>query len=359
MKVAHNQMKDIIYAVLVTKEQEKLPYFCPICSKKVYFKKNKKGTGYFSHHAKRSDFQTESEEHKEAKQLLAKWLKKELPQADVWMEKGLAYHTQRMDVFVQFSGMKWVFEIQCSPLSIDEFMQRRRGYKQAGIQDIWIFGKYYLHKITLNEVLLASMRYSSKWGWHVLFFEKKKLILYHHISLPYANHKMNYQFKTYSLKDATFLQMKEWLIEEYRLASLNESHVVSQIMPKLKEKMKRKNDKEHLLLMNCLYENRMSISCLPESVFYTPYYSFAFKSPNYVWRSYLWIWIEQIPSGESIDLMDAMNEIERLVNDKVIRLNQLSNTSVLLRYSIIFWFKQLSKENLIIGPIATNCWIKG
>jgi len=119
--------------------------YCPNCRGIVHVRggPEKRTQIHFAHQKGECSWSTESEtiRHLRGKIVLAEWLQKQFPQANVSLEKRLPEPNRIADIFVMFAdGQPWAVEFQCAPLDIDEWYLRHGAYVKAGIRDTWIIG---------------------------------------------------------------------------------------------------------------------------------------------------------------------------------------------------------------------------
>jgi len=90
--------------------------------------------------------------------MLAEWLHKQFPQANISLEKRLPAPNRIADIFVTYAdGRQWAIEFQCAPLDIDEWHLRHAAYSKADIRDIWIIGSNRREKQeAFIEAIIAS-----------------------------------------------------------------------------------------------------------------------------------------------------------------------------------------------------------
>lgn len=87
-----------------------------------------------------TDHSPETWHHLEAKQVLEAWAKERYPGAIVEQEKVLGSRDRIADVFVTLpDGSRYAIEVQFSSLTTDQFRERHRWYRDAGIVDVWLF----------------------------------------------------------------------------------------------------------------------------------------------------------------------------------------------------------------------------
>lgn len=78
--------------------------------------------------------------HEVAKSVLAQHLQERYPAAAVYPDTKAVDGGQRPDVLVELDGYQLAFEIQYSSMTIGEWRERHKGYRAAGIHDVWLFG---------------------------------------------------------------------------------------------------------------------------------------------------------------------------------------------------------------------------
>lgn len=188
-------------ASLVYQNKKKLnseKYRCPNCYKKVILVISESKCAFFKHVANYQKKQGEKAEHRESKRLLKTAFtaigfdaKTEIPLA----EGGL-----RADVLV---SPKLALEIQCAPISLEEFNHRHNLYKTIGVLDLWIVGKRHYLKEKIISTQLLFFRENENWGNYYLEINPKKEILclkYHVVQEPVTN-ILHYQRICFKLDD--------------------------------------------------------------------------------------------------------------------------------------------------------------
>jgi hypothetical protein len=136
--------------------------YCPNCRGKVHVRggPEKRTQIHFAHQKGECAWSTESEtiRHLRGKLVLAEWLQKQFPQANVSLEKRLPEPNRVADIFVNYAdGRQWAIEFQCAPLEIDEWIRRHKAYIKADIQDTWIIGSNRCEKQeAFIEAIIAS-----------------------------------------------------------------------------------------------------------------------------------------------------------------------------------------------------------
>jgi hypothetical protein len=136
--------------------------YCPNCRGIVHVRggPEKRTQIHFAHLRGECSWSTESEtlRHLRGKIVLAEWLQKQLPDANLSLEKRLPEPNRIADILVTYAdGRQWAIEFQCAPLDIDEWNLRHTAYLKADIRDIWIIGSNRREKQeAFIEAIIAS-----------------------------------------------------------------------------------------------------------------------------------------------------------------------------------------------------------
>lgn len=141
MKIALNQMGHLVRAEEATRGHQ---YVCPACQAPVRFCQGRKKVPYFAHQCAHRG-EGETDEHQLGKEQLYRWaeLRGWQPQLEVYLPEI----KQRADLLVQVGGQPIALEFQCSGLSSARLAQRNAGYRQMGIQPIWLLGSPYCRRL--------------------------------------------------------------------------------------------------------------------------------------------------------------------------------------------------------------------
>ncbi len=138
--------------------------YCPNCRGIVRVRggPEKRTQIHFAHQKGECAWSTESEtiRHLRGKMVLAEWLQKQFPQAEITLEKRLPEPNRIADIFVSHAdGRQWAIEFQCAPLDVDEWHFRHTAYHRANIRDTWIIGSNRREKQeAFIEAIIASAR---------------------------------------------------------------------------------------------------------------------------------------------------------------------------------------------------------
>lgn len=188
-------------ANMVINHQKKLNfenYRCPQCHKKMILILSENKSAFFKHLVEYDDRQGEKEEHHNAKMLLKSAFTAAGFNAQV--EIPLAEGGIRADVLV---SKKLALEVQCAPLSRQEFDHRHNLYQGINMVDLWIVGKRHYLKNKLKDTQLIFFRQNKKWGVYYLEVDPGRQILrmkYNIMQEPITRN-LKYQTATFSLDE--------------------------------------------------------------------------------------------------------------------------------------------------------------
>jgi len=113
-------------------------FVCEKCHKPVVFKHGTRKKAHFAHmKAGKGVTNPESPAHRLVKETMAGWLRKQGVSTTV--EHSFPAIDRIADVYFEYQGCGYVFEIQKSAMSETEFKKRISDYQQLGIEIIWIF----------------------------------------------------------------------------------------------------------------------------------------------------------------------------------------------------------------------------
>ena len=172
-------------------------YYCPSCKKRVILIVSQYKIPFFKHISFIKGA-GETQEHLLSKKLLYSALVAYGYRAR--MEVSLAENQLRADILV---SKNLAFEIQCAPLSEEEFKHRHSLYADLQIKDIWIVGRrHYLGK-KLFKSQQKYLRKSKIWGWYLLEVDSKTMTLHlkYFIELAPNNNKCRYKIENFKLDE--------------------------------------------------------------------------------------------------------------------------------------------------------------
>lgn len=250
-------------ACLVNARQKKLNrdnYHCPHCNKKVILVMSEQKAAFFKHLVKYSNLMGEKEEHHQSKMLLKSALTAAGFPAEV--EIPLAEGQLRADVL---ATAKLAFEVQCAPLSQQEFNHRHQLYQKIGVKDIWIVGQRHYLKRRLKRTQLIFFRQNKAWGNYYLEINPQRnrfCLKYNVLEEPVAN-KLVYQSKSFVLDELgikDFWRFKPFKKEYPLNIATQRKYLRQQIMQKTKLGLK---------IGEMLYERKLTLDDLPDKVFAT------------------------------------------------------------------------------------------
>ena len=136
MFVARDAKGNLVNAL--EKDVTKQAYTCPACGGGLRLRQGQSIRTHFAHERLRdciAIFENESPEHLGNKEALYHWGKKD---NKVAVEYSLPKIQQIADVLV---NGKLALEVQCSPLPSKLLQERSNGYRNSGIQVLWLVGE--------------------------------------------------------------------------------------------------------------------------------------------------------------------------------------------------------------------------
>ena len=187
------------------KEPKKQDYYCPACGTSVRLRKGKNVRTHFAHTSiKQCDYYYENEslEHLENKVVLFNWAQNE---ALAEMEYPIQELKQIADILI---NNQLAIEVQCSPLSSKLLQERSNGYRNSGIQVLWLVGEKLWLKERLTKLQRDFLYFSNNMGFHLWELDHKKQVL----RLKYLLHqdlkgKLHYQVKEFPFGKGNLLEI--------------------------------------------------------------------------------------------------------------------------------------------------------
>lgn len=250
-------------AYLVLAGKKKLNYDnyrCPRCKKKVILVISQKKTAFFKHLRSNNNLMGEKEEHHNSKIML----KTALTAAgfDAQVEIPLADGQLRADVL---ASSKLAFEIQCAPLSQEEFNHRHNLYKTIQVQDVWIVGKRHYLQRKIKKAQLIFFRKNQLWQTYYLEIDPNYQIFrlkYNVVQEPMTR-IVYYQTKEFSLDEIGIQEFWHYQpkLKNYQLNSLGQKQYLEQQI-KLKSK-------KGIKIAEKLYQKHLTLNDLPNKLFST------------------------------------------------------------------------------------------
>ena len=233
-------------------------YYCPNCRKKVILILSEVKTPFFKH-VRIIKGEGEKQEHFLAKELLCSSLIASGYYAKT--EISLASQQLRADVLMRD---RLAFEVQCAPLSEEEFKHRHRLYEMIGIKDIWIVGQRHYLKTTLKKSQKIFLRKSKYWNWYYLEINpfKEKILLKYQIHLAPASKKIKYFQKTFPLNELGIKKLFTFKPTRFFAKRVNIKAEQRFIENQLKQKTKL-----GVQVAEKLYLNHLTVKDIPEEVY--------------------------------------------------------------------------------------------
>lgn len=233
-------------------------YRCPHCQKKVILVLSQSKAAFFKHWIHYDEGQGEKEEHHNSKMLLKTAFTAAGFPAQT--EIPLANGQLRADVLV---NSKLALEVQCAPLSEQEFASRHSLYQRSKILDLWIVGKRHYLKKRLKHTQLIFFRENQIWGKYYLEVDPQKQVLRlkYNIWQEGMTPRLRYQVAIFPLDEKgiiRFWHFKPAKREYFLNIEQQRKYLWQQIHQKTKLGQKVAQE---------LYEARMTIDELPAEIF--------------------------------------------------------------------------------------------
>ncbi|HEA3935761.1 TPA: competence protein CoiA [Staphylococcus aureus] len=176
MLVALNEEKE---RVLATTALRKTQYFCPVCGKEVILKRGLKVISHFAHKhlAEQKCFNNESIKHYKSKLILAQMIQQQGCKVEI--EPFLKEIKQIPDILI---NNKYVIELQYSPISYKQILQRTEGLKKMGYKVSWLLNDvdYCHNKVKFNHFQSMFINPITR-KLHTFNLEKKQIMMFQQI----------------------------------------------------------------------------------------------------------------------------------------------------------------------------------
>nr|WP_268873325.1 competence protein CoiA family protein [Secundilactobacillus odoratitofui] len=264
MLVAHSTQKR---QVVAKKANRQARYYCPGCGSSVILKRGTKMIAHFAHRTKTKCqvfSEAESQTH-----LMGKWqLATYLGTHRVKLEPYIASIQQRPDLMLYRDSSILAIEYQCATISVARLQSRTAGYRRVDIPVVWVLGPNYQHIDTITQAQ-AWLRYSSKWGWHLLFWHgpTQQLEIRHHIVFT-VQARLHYQTTLENRPQTASQPSQEGLVKQFQ--------------KQIQMGLYYRTNKWTKLQTFC-YQHRGLLQTIPTSCF-----SFTFKAPLICEPPVLW-----------------------------------------------------------------------
>lgn len=233
-------------------------YRCPHCQKKVILIMSEKKAAFFKHVALYSGQLGEKEEHHTAKMLIKSAFT--AIGFDAKTEIPLAEGQIRADVLV---STKFAIEVQCAPLSLQEFSVRHQHYLHENILDLWVVGRRHYLKRKIKHTQLIFFRRNKSWGHYYVEVDPVKQILRlkYNVWQEPLTRKIVYQAKIFKLDESglkAFWHFKP-VKKQFVLNPARQREYLNQQL--------RQKTKFGRMIAEKLYLRRLNVTDLPDKVF--------------------------------------------------------------------------------------------
>lgn len=276
----------------IEKMRGELEFFCPACNGRVIMKAGIKMVPHFAHRSKAncpSNERGEGAYHEQGKLLLYQWLVKQ--GITVNLEEYIPEIKQRPDILIQLNQRRIAIEYQCSRISMQEMLERTRGYQSQGITPIWILGANHFHRLKSNQLKINTFiltfihQYNPEFPLTLYFFDSisTNLIIANDIYLlrrsqaiakltikKLANLQFTNLFQAIPMNKQKLIQ--EWQQAKYRFRMYPPKKLFG----------------EELAWYNWLYKKGTHREYLPSIVYLPVTSQFLMTSEPWVWQSRLY-----------------------------------------------------------------------
>ncbi|QNQ81522.1 competence protein [Lactobacillus sp. PV034] len=232
-------------------------YHCPSCKKRVILIISQYKAPFFKHLSLITG-EGEKQEHLESKKLLCSALV--ACGYPARMEVSLAFNQLRADIL---ASKKIAFEIQCAPLSDEEYQHRHTLYEKLNIKDIWIVGKRHYLKKKLIRSQYKYLRKSPSWGWYLLEIEptRQKIHLKYHIQLEANSNRAWFQRKDFKLDEDGLKQLFTFMPPTIPLKLTSLEKGKNYLYRQLRDRTKFGREVGELL-----YKQKLTLDQIPDQV---------------------------------------------------------------------------------------------
>jgi len=136
--------------IIAPEAKKQINYSCPQCSERLRLRKGAYVQAHFYHYHATSKCPHRKKTLAHLRNQL--YIAQELPQGEAILEHPFPSIGRIADVFWPQKGL--VFEVQCSPMSLEEAEKRERDYRHLGFELVWI-----LHERRYNRRRLSAAEF--------------------------------------------------------------------------------------------------------------------------------------------------------------------------------------------------------
>ncbi|MDF7638547.1 competence protein CoiA family protein [Lactobacillus sp. ESL0791] len=250
-------------AKLVKNNKKKLNaerYYCPRCKKRIILVISQSKNAFFKHLSSSIEVMGEKEEHHSAKLLLKTALTAAGFSAQT--EVPLAAGQLRADVLASPS---LAFEVQCAPLSENEFNHRHQLYKKEKIIDVWVVGHRHFLRKKIKKTQIIFFRRNHLWHDYYLEIDPQNNFL-----------RLKYNILLAPITNEVYFQQEKFILDEiglqrfWHFCPVLKNYAVNSLEQKkyLQLQLTQKSIMG-LRIAQELYEQHQTLENLPDKVFST------------------------------------------------------------------------------------------
>ncbi|MDR3156321.1 MAG: hypothetical protein LBT69_00140 [Lactobacillales bacterium] len=244
-------------------------FLCPVCRKSVQLKMGTHSRPHFAHftksiHTKKREGETN--EHREGKETLYYWSRQKT-EINVELEPYISSIDQRPDVLIE---SKLAFEIQCSPISIQQLTKRCVEYQKIGISPIWFCGKKLHINEKLSDLNRALMNYAKNIGFYYweIHQQKQQIRLLFNIEET-LDHKIHYDTFCISFNQMPIQKVLKLpqFISKLSPRKYEDEKIIAHFYRELQQKLYFK-DRRIIQLQEKFYQQKQNLLDLPKYYYY-------------------------------------------------------------------------------------------
>ena len=255
-------------------------YRCVYCQKPMYLRSGPKRRAHFAHETI-CDYQgsdAESEDHYQAKMLLANWLQNQGIQVEI--EHGFLEIRRIADIYFVWDNKRVVIEIQKSSLSEEVFQQRTHDYESLQLTVFWVFiGDLVTKKQTF--IVNSVMTLNQKGPLIHLNVADKTLTRFDQITWV-TTKEIYARSQTDELKQISISQ----LLDLNQWQQLKNHDAWFEIKADFRQHKWRAYMKQERVLCQICSRFRINLALLPAIVGW-PIIGTGFRKPLFIWQAYI------------------------------------------------------------------------
>lgn len=331
-------------------------YYCPACRGRVFLKKGTKRMAHFCHFqesACQGFSEGETRDHLAGKRFLANYFKAFFDQVD--LEAPIQEINQRPDLLLSQKGgrVKLAIEFQCSPISVQQILDRTAGYTRIGYPVLWILGPP-LHLrtklLTLHRAMMNSHLFTSP---SLLSLDLKQKSLHVHYNFL-TGESLTWQNQV--LKD--FPKQKQLADPLAQASRKAPSQLYLSQQRRQVKRLHYHKAKSARPFFQLLYSHHDHLLALPDWIFYPCPYDWLIVTPAYEWKYRVFKWVESLPQAKSIRLKDLADLLRTLVQDGHLQIYETDGLAEKLVFQNLTFYLGILTDQKILAQNKVGSWQK-